>query len=68
MDGRCLRSGMGAGVEGATYVTIGSRGPLARGDVGRGERSLLLCGRDSILHEGWAVGASNGAASEPVFA
>ena len=53
---------MSAGVDGATYVAIGSRGPQACGDVGRGEHSLLLRGRDSILREGVAAGASNGAA------
>jgi len=35
----------------------------ARGDVGRSERSLLLCKGDLILREGDAAGASNGAAS-----
>jgi len=47
----------GVGAEGAAYVAVGSRGPQARGDVGRGERSLLLCKGDLILREGDAAGA-----------
>jgi hypothetical protein len=51
-DGRCLRSEMGTGAEGAAYIAVGSKGPQASGDVGRGERTLLLRRCDSIYVRG----------------